>query len=163
MTLVILHVFIMVVDLSALSLASSIVQLIDFAYELVADARAIRESAKGLSAQNSDIGIVTENLKEISQKIKDQSFNVPLNSRDDDAALLKLAESSLEVTDELLQQLDVLSVQIGPNKKWNSFRQAWKAVWKKDRIQKLQDRLDLLRQEMNVQSIMIVKYAPIWV
>lgn len=147
----------MVVDLSALSLASSIVQLIDFAYELVRDARAIRNSAEGLSAQNSDIEFVTKNLQELSKKVKEQSSDVSSASQGDEAALLKLAESSLKATEELLDELNGLSLQIGPNRKWSSFRHAWKAFRKKDRIQKLESRIDLMRQEMTIQTVMIVK------
>ena len=145
----------MVVDASAISLASSIIQFIDFACELIADARSIHDSAKGLSARSSDVELVTLDLRQLSAKFMNDANVLQLQS--DELPLQKLAGTASSISSELLREIDGLKVQIGAHRKWRSFQQAWKAVMKKDRVQNLETRLNMLRNEIHVQATFIVK------
>ena len=149
----------MVVDLSALGLASNIIQLVDFARVLVLDARSLRDSARGLSHHNNDLETVTKDLRQLSSSIKYQATSTASQGQEDETQLYRLAESSWTIADKLLGDLSKLKFQFGPHAKWRSVQQAFKATLKKDQIKNLQDRLDMLRQEITVRAVLITKYA----
>jgi hypothetical protein len=132
----------MVLDpMSALSLAGNVVQFVSFSTGLVSGAYAIYHSSEGTSMENLELEFVTENLKQFSlrlsrgSKFPSSSFYATSPSSSDES-LRQLSKSCKEVADELLSVLNDLKVNIkGEHRKWDSFRQALKSVWKKDKIE----------------------------
>ena len=149
----------MVLDpFSALSLAGNIVQFVDFSCKLISESQEVYRSAAGASVENVEVEIIAENLSQLSDKLTNSSTPI---SRDglhkDEAALAGLAASCKEVANELLFTIQRLRVKDGPRRKWRSFHQALKTVWKESKIVELQNRLNSLRNEMTIQTISIVR------
>lgn len=124
---------------TALSLASSVVQFVDFGIKAVSEAREIYQSADGVSPKNAKL---EETIAEVGQ-FSERITLVPLSNADtpstsdDEKALSKLAKSSKDLADEILIILRNLQVQT-PHRRWKSSRKALAGMWKEDKIRELE-------------------------
>ena len=94
--------------LSALSLASSIAQLLEFIRDAISDGRQIAEL--GSTSEHEHIGIIVKDISNLSAKI----INRPVpntDSSDDDIALHELGQATCEVSTELASLLEGLQIQ----------------------------------------------------
>lgn len=136
-------------SLVAVGLAGNIVQFISFASNLVSKTKEIHQSASGVACELDDLESISIHLKVLTRPL--------LNKGDVSAQLRKVAERSSEVADELLKataeiQYHGKSSKTGPTK-WQSFRKALKCIWKKEQIDALKMRLELLRDEVSLHLI----------
>jgi hypothetical protein len=144
---------------SALSLAACVVQFIDFSGRLLSKGHEIYQSEVGSSAETVELEVIYKDLSRLSDKLKASSLSIsPTSGRSlEEKALGKLAASCKGVADELLATLKELKVADGPHRKWRSVRKAFKSVWKKEKIEALQQRIDNLRDQLSIQLIAGVK------
>lgn len=131
--------------LTALSLAGTIVQFVDFGRKILGDYQHFYESASGALPVNDEIELITRDLSDVVIKLGRPLYhgNVTPSSEQlaEHQALLKLCDSCREVADELLTVLNGIKVK-GRRQAWNSFREAIKAAWTKKEVKDLNDRLD---------------------
>jgi hypothetical protein len=137
---------------TALGLAGNILQFVDFSCELISKSREIYNS--GVNTHFVDLQIVAANLSELSASCSSNRFNLEFEEED---ALNITATACKEVADELLLTIEKLILKNGMHNKWSSFRQALKAIWKKDKIDALEHRLDTLRSQLNLDIVTILK------
>ncbi|KAI1493572.1 hypothetical protein F5X96DRAFT_687408 [Biscogniauxia mediterranea] len=117
---------------AALSMASSIVNFVDFACKLFAETRDIYKSASGTAEQNLLFEDISRNVLDLSARLSHCPSNQPrLKNRS------KQCES---IAKDLLETLDTLRLQ-GERSKWQSFRIALREVRKKSEIDRLADSL----------------------
>lgn len=154
----------MVLDpFSALSLASNIVQFVHFSSSIISETQEIYRSAAGVSAEKFELKVVAENLSELSDRLSTPYLSISTQTRiplhacgateTKEAPIYRIASSCKSIANELLSTVEELEVANGPPRKWRSFRQALKAVWKKDKISELQSRLDQLRNQMTIYIV----------
>ncbi|MCJ1381965.1 hypothetical protein MMC17_005077 [Xylographa soralifera] len=139
---------------TALSLAGTVVQFVDFGNKLIKEGSELYHSASGALSVNAELENITVNLKAVTKKLETPS---PTNTRSTETtketeALRSLAESCSEAADELLKVLEDLKVK-GANRQWQSFRQALRSSHKKDQIRKIEKKLDKLQQMLNTRLI----------
>ncbi|KAL5314388.1 hypothetical protein ACEPPN_018814 [Leptodophora sp. 'Broadleaf-Isolate-01'] len=158
--------------LTALSLASNIIQLVDFTSRVVAKCRHIY--ADGALPEHYELHIVTEDVKRTSTKLKqrppprwplkldkdylkvetdqerkDREEDVAWQEREEEWAFNGLSSTCIKIADELLARLSKHSVPDGiPRTKWKSFREALETVWKKKDLDELAARLAEIRNQM---------------
>lgn len=135
--------------LSAGSVAAIVLQVIDFGSRLVSKTVEISRSPSGLLIGNSDLEKITEDLKQVSERLQ-ESLQTESSSRYltvDELAERKLGEECQAVASELLSVLQRLNLA-GKQNKWRSFRQVFLSVLKENRIAELEKRLDRFRQEL---------------
>jgi N-terminal domain on NACHT_NTPase and P-loop NTPases len=145
---------------SALTVASCVVQFVDFSSKLVAGFRELYRSA-GALAENVDLEEVTEDLSNLSEKLTTAAHprTYTNSTSKDELALQKLAGSCKEVANELLSLLQDLKVQ-GTHQKWQSFRQALRSIHKKDKIEYFKNRLEKLQNQLNSRLLAIMRFLP---
>lgn len=163
----------MVLDpLTALSLTSNIIQLVDFTSRVVAKCRHIQ--ADGVLPEHYELHIISEDVKRTSTKLKikppprwplkldkdylkfetdeekrDREEDVAWNEREEEWAFHALATQCTKIADELLTRLSKHSIPDGlPRTKWKSFREALETVWKKKDLDELAARLAEIRNQM---------------
>lgn len=139
--------------IAALGLAANIVQFIDFSWKLVYDAKDLYESSTGASADHNILLSVSSDIIHFNNKLSAPSTPGAIPD-----SIRALASQCKKVALELLRVLETLKVE-GPHKKWKSFMQALRSVWKKEQIQSLVERLGKLRNQMQLQlqlSLMLV-------
>jgi N-terminal domain on NACHT_NTPase and P-loop NTPases len=143
---------------TAIGLASSIVQFIDFSFKIVSKASEIKQSADGVLSENFDLEIVTKDLVVINARLKDslQPPKVAIVLIQEQRRIYDLRERCNEVAEELLNALDKLKAK-GSQGRWKSLRQALKSVWDRDKIIDIQSRLTGLREELELRVLVDMK------
>lgn len=142
--------------LSALSIATSVVQFVDYGTRLLSKARELHISAHGALTENIELEAASERLR---------TLTMPLQHVARDEALKHICTSCMAVSKELIMKLDNLKVPNGyKNKKWKSFRQAFKSVVSKGKIEEIKGRLHSLRMELNTHVLLDLRLVspPIW-
>ncbi|KAM0794000.1 hypothetical protein BDR22DRAFT_49856 [Usnea florida] len=141
--------------LSALSLASNIVQLVDVGTKVVSATFELY-SPDGITI-NGELECVMSDLVKICSALErpQDHINGPRSSNSE-LELIPLSKSCKTLGEELLTVLNSLKVQ-SPHKKWQSFRQALKAVWKEKAIERYKDRITDLRSEISLRLISILR------
>ncbi|KAG0652892.1 hypothetical protein D0Z07_0177 [Hyphodiscus hymeniophilus] len=131
--------------LTALSLAGTIVQFVDFGRKILGDYQHFYDSASGALPVNEELELITRELFDVVIKLGRPLHhgNVAPSSEQlaEYQALQKLCASCREVADELLAVLNGIKVK-GRRQAWNSFREAIKAAWTRKEVQALSGRLD---------------------
>lgn len=144
---------------SALSLVTNVVQLIDFGTRVVSASFELY-SPDGTSA-NKELETIINDLTKIcaglEQRNDQKDAQIPSKSEQD---LIQLSLSCKKLGEELLSILHKLKVS-GPHRKWQSFRQALKAVWKEKEIARYKERTTSLRSEIAFYLISILRYVQI--
>lgn len=136
--------------LTALGLASNVIQIVDVSTRIVSKGQSIYKSADGTLAENVDAEAVATDLNLLNTKLQhslEASKCTELLSHDD-KSLMVLCGKCSALSNELLWKLNKLKVT-GKHRKWKSARQALKSVAGKDDVQRFANRLAVYREEIN--------------
>lgn len=146
--------------LTALSLASNIIQVVDFSIRLVSKGYKIYKSADGTLAEYVDAEAVTNSLNilngRLQRSVKDSIRNGPLS--EDEQSLMNLCANCERVANELLARFDRVKVT-GKYRKWKSARQALKSVSNKKELELLVSRLGTYRSEITLHITASLRYC----
>lgn len=144
----------MVDPVTAVALASSIVQFVDFSSKLLSKSHQIHRSATGTLVEHQHLETTTTDLLQLQSKLqlslRPESATGELTN--DERALDSLSRSCVGLGNELLEKLQKLKIS-GNRKQWKSFRQAFKSIWSKKAVDGLSWRLKGLREEMDTRMI----------
>ncbi|KAH7243062.1 hypothetical protein B0J15DRAFT_528807 [Fusarium solani] len=138
--------------MDGISLAASIIQIIDISSRVVAKGIDIYQSADGQLTEHGEIDHVTRALSSSARRIR---ISIAANRppyTDAEMEQLRLATDCRQIANELLKALERLKRRGRPGK-WTSLRQGLKTVWNEDKIASLERRLDRYRQQM-IESIL---------
>jgi hypothetical protein len=141
----------MFTSFSALSLAGNIVQFFDFTCNVIELSKEICDSDDGASSQAIELHEVYSSLKRISVDLEHSwtSATLATGQKKEEKDLHKLAKSCQGICSEILTAIEETKLQPGLNqRKWNSFKQALRTVWKKKEIEHLEERLERLQKEL---------------
>jgi len=135
--------------LTALGFASSLAQLVDFAWKLFEGSQAIYKSAAGCSKNNEVLQFIADDLNRLSARVESSPVY--------EAELRALAERAKQVTKELLGLLATLQLR-GEKTKWGSFVLALKEVCHRDRVKELYTRVSMLQNQLSMHVQMMLRY-----
>ena len=138
--------------LSALSLAATVIQFVDFAHKLVSGSREIYKSATGLTDQNSILEIIADDVSERCDQIPDDFGNSNAGLR-----LQKLAAKSRDLAASILRVLDELKTDKDKPSKWQSFVHLLRSVHRAPQLQMLADQVKKLQAQVNSNLIYILR------
>lgn len=138
--------------LVALGLAGNVVQFIQFACDVISETQKIHRSAADASAERRDLETVAEHLRELTTPLQ-----VPAGAAGG-LEFGKLLASCNEAAKELRSAIQELKVKDGPHRKWHCFSKALLAVWKKEKISSFQNRLFLLRDQIQLHIVGSIRY-----
>ena len=140
--------------LTAVSLASCVVQFTDFGIKLVTSGIKLYYSVDGLDTERSDLEYRTTNLRRLADQVvvPRGQFDDSSSMTDDERELVDLATRCQSIATELLMILDGLRVKkpVGASRKWESFQKvvAAQTPWNKDKVASLEKNLRSARQGM---------------
>jgi hypothetical protein len=132
--------------MDGLTMAASVIQLVDFASRLVAKGVAIHGSSDGLTVGHRELEGLTDHLTadikalEISLQARGQNHELTSSEK-------QISIDCQRITTELPGALDQLKAK-GPKTKWKFFRQALKSTWHDEKVQAHERRLDRFRQQL---------------
>lgn len=142
--------------LSTLSLASAVVQFVDFGSKLLVRGVQLYRSPEGAPLDNIELGSIAEDLRRISAGLRTSRSTEHLV--EDEIALWDLSNSCQGLADKILATLEDL-VARNPRTKWNSVRQAFRSMWKEKEIRALEKRLDNYRSQLTIRLLATLRYA----
>jgi hypothetical protein len=143
--------------LSALSVAASVAQFIEFSCSLVTKSKEIYTSAHGTPLQQVEMEAAVKRLIELSERIK----TAPSRNRGSiaqDQALTSICQGCATISNQLLAKLNKLKLQDSvKHRGYKSFRQALKSVWAKGSIDEMAARLIAFRREMDAYVLVSLR------
>jgi len=139
---------------SALAVATSAVQFIDFTSKLITESYKLHASATGQLEEHVILEKVTKNLRDVSLNLSTQveKQTVLATLSQDDKELQHLCKGCHEISLQLLQALEKLKAEDGSSK-WKSFRQALRTIWTREHIEGLEKQLDRFRQQLVISIL----------
>lgn len=143
--------------LTALSIASSVLQIIDFGRKLVSQTQEIYQSASGATKDNVTSGEITKDINFLYKDLrgKNETFQ-RLGS--DDIALGKLVDSCMEQAEKLIEVLAVLVVPPDA-KQWKSFKNAIQSARHKGEVNTIEGRLFKIQRQIDSRLLKMMKYV----
>ena len=154
----------MVDPLTAISLASAVVQFTDFGIKLVTGIIELYHSADGLSGESSNLEYRITHVRKYAETIilSSEHDGDDEPASENEKELAKLAASCKGIASDLLSVLDDLKVKkpAGPGRKWESFRKAVASLTphNKNKIEDLEKKLRLLKEEMLIRIQFMMRY-----
>ena len=137
-------------SLAAISLAGNVLQFLNFTGAAISKTRQIHASTSGTLKEHDDLEGISTDLKDLTSRL--QTSTEPVGS-----VLGQLCSSCSEVADELLKSLKYLGVK-GKLRRSESFRKALKALWGKEKLRSLEERLAGFRQELILHVAVDLRY-----
>jgi hypothetical protein len=126
--------------LVALSLASNVLQFVQFGSHIISETREIYRSSAGASAEHLNLEAVAQDLRRLL---------IPLQSSVQvGPELKKLLRACNGVAEDLLEAIQQLQTKDGPHRKWQSFQKAILSVWKKRKMSAFEKRMLFLRDQI---------------
>jgi hypothetical protein len=147
---------------TALGVASSVVQLVDFTQGLFRSTYEIYKSASGRTETHINLQSITASLKTLTDNLaRSVERATPAPDKEPsnhDAELLTLCQKCRVVAEKLSSALEGLSTQKAQSF-WHSFGVALHTVWKKREIELLENELETFRQQISLQINVYVRYS----
>lgn len=134
--------------LSALGLATSIVQFVDFATKIVHGARQIYQTGAGAATENADIELCATELHNLCSRIETSKIPHPRSADED--ALCRIAERCVSISNELSSLLRKVKAK-DPNSKWQCMVSSVKTQLKKSERDEILARLSQCRAQLDAQ------------
>ncbi|TGO41110.1 hypothetical protein BHYA_0026g00160 [Botrytis hyacinthi] len=142
--------------LSALSLAATIVQFVDFGSKVISTATELHHSSEGALANNLELSTIISDLSSISNDLSAQGSGKGKHSYNmDELALIGLASQCKDLSDKLLHDLDGLNIKKA-HTKWASARQAMRSLRKEAYISEISKRLDGFRNQLVLKLVALL-------
>lgn len=145
--------------ITALGLASNIIQLVDFASKLLEKSTEIRRN--GEAVDHGRLRAAAVDLENLSRSIK-TSTSVPDNEHSDRAAetpqetaLVMLSEDCCAVANELIECLNTLKGKSNQTL-WSTFRQAIRTIWSKEKVMEMASTLENYRSELALRTLTLL-------
>ena len=143
--------------LSALSAAAAVLQFVEFGSMLLAKSHELHKSTDGASASNSELETTAEELQQLVHRLSRPLASIKSQDTtldDTEAALVSLTKQCSNAAEEFLCTLRKLKVSEGSsNRRWRSFQQALKCLWKKERLEAMENRLQGFRERLIVHVL----------
>ncbi|KAK7905356.1 hypothetical protein LTR67_000077 [Exophiala xenobiotica] len=150
--------------LTAIGLAASIINIVDFALQVVSKGNKIYHSCDGVHSEHGDLELVANDMLLLQNKLQLSSspFLQRTKLNDDDRALHQLSTAANEVADQLLQKLNKAKAQ-GRFRRWKSLRQAVKSVWSKREVDGMATRLTRIKDQIQLRAMVSLRpvHSPI--
>ena len=149
----------MVDPLTALSIASCVIQIVDFGCKLVSETQEIYQSANGATKDNVTSGEIAKDINLLYKDLtsKDLDFQ---RLGPDEKALGKLVDSCAREAEALIRLLTELEVPQDA-KQWKSFQIAIKTARKRGKVHDIESRLFKIQKQINARLLVMMKYVPV--
>ena len=150
----------MVLDpLSALSVAASIVQFIDFGMKLISKSRELAKSSSGALVEHEEMLAASIRLKDLDDGLQYSLTVLAIRKKkltEAEVALREVSQECKAMATEFIQTLHGYFVEPG-HTVCKSFRMAFKAAWNKEGIDAMRQRLNDQRQQLSLNILIVIR------
>jgi hypothetical protein len=148
--------------LTALSLAGTIVQFVDFGRTLITDARDLYTSSSRTLTAIEELELVAADLQVLVLKLRKSFCSADANvsffesGTEKQKGFENICNNAAKLAEDLIAKLDKLKVKSFENKKWASIRQAVNTVFSKDEINTMTKRLSCLKEALELRILTFI-------
>ena len=144
--------------LAAVSLASAVVQFIQFTTKVASKGQEYHKSVDGAIKEHIELNEYLENFSRLSQRLTNATGPLPKTEAlsDEEKALVSVAENCQASCHEIIELLRRLGKSHG-KERFASFRLALKAVWSEKKIESSLQRLRIAREELCIHLLVVIK------
>ncbi|KAF2263129.1 hypothetical protein CC78DRAFT_497371 [Lojkania enalia] len=142
--------------LSALAVATSVVQFVDFAGKLLSGSTRLYKSADGRFEDHADLHTITQTLSKLSGDLqRPPKYDSPSQHIQE---LRDLCRDASLVAEELIEKLNSIKLQSDKSRtRWRSGLQALRSLLVQERIDNLQERVNRFRQQLTLSLVVILR------
>ena len=156
---------------AALSVASAVVQFVDFTSKVISKGNKYYNSPDGNLEENAELRDIAAKIRRLTglltksaaprhdpyrESQAQDSLIASTRPEPEERALEGVVEECKKIAAELISALDKLKLH-GSHKRWDSFRQALKSCWGKKAIEKMLERLRLAREDLVLHLLVIMR------
>jgi hypothetical protein len=138
---------------TALNLTGNLVQFLDFTFKIVAHGLRGYNSAFGVESKYVELETIAKHLQILASSLCLPDESDSGRALTENETFEKLCQSCREVSSDLLHAIEQIKVKSSHHRRWKCLYQALRLVWEKERFDELKERLDGLRQEINVHML----------
>lgn len=143
--------------LTAVSLAATIVQFVDFTSKIVSKGYRLYKSS-ALTDEYKKLEDVTLTLHNLTTRLKCSNTNDLDSLSSDEKEIAELAVRCTELGEELLERLNALKVSRDARyRQWKSFRNALKLVWTKEKLDDMAATLSEYRDLLQFRVLLSIR------
>ena len=148
----------MIDPVTALSVAGSIVQIVDFGIRVLSKGKHIYHSADGTLSADHDLEAVTTDLPLLQAKLQQswRPVDVLTALTDEEQRMHDLCLSCDSTAQKLLDRLNMAKAQ-GRPRRWKSLRQAVKSICSKHDIEEMSNSLHNFRTQLNTHLLVSLR------
>jgi hypothetical protein len=143
--------------LSALSVAGTIVQFVDYGTKLLSNARELYRSSVGTLDANNELELVTTDLRALIAKLRmsfySRAFDPGSVEAQQRASFDRLCDDAAKLAEELLERLDKLKNRKEKHKAWHSLQKAVASAWSATEVAELKRRLLGFREALETRVL----------
>jgi hypothetical protein len=144
--------------ITALSLASAVLQLVDFGSKMLVTGYKTYKSVDGVSDCNEHIEVLVADLRALHEKLAQRPSTATAGLSEDEAAIVELAGKSQRIARKLIALLEDLKVKgKGLLRSWEAVRKTIKATWKKEEIEILHRQLQDLQAQVDSRLLKVLR------
>ena len=140
--------------LTAIGLASSIVQFVDFSTKLIHGAREIYDSVSGETEENRSLEAVVSEMERLSSKLL--SPNNPQQT-EDERALCRLAAECNILSDQILGLLEKIKPKDAKSKRQSAWAAVKNKLHEREKLE-LEKRLENCRSQLELQLNFLTRF-----
>ena len=146
--------------MTAVSLASAVVQFVDFSCKIVSKSKQLNAAARGGGMEANNSEIVTRDLLKLSENMKEKLSHAvgDESPSEDDQALEEICTRCIGVSETLLARLEKLKVQQGDGK-WRLTLQATRSVWSEKELDELSRQLTTFRSQLELRVLVSFRWV----
>lgn len=150
------EVLVLMDPLTALGLASAILQIVDFSSKLVSGAVEAYSSASGTTVEFEDSERVTESLKDLTRQLNVRTTGAPLSA--EDRRILEMKQGCQDLSRDI-QDIVKSTKSKQPGSKRASFLVSWKTLKHRGKLKMLEQRLDRYRSQIRDYLLATMRYG----
>jgi len=151
----------MVLDpLTALSVAGTIVQFVDYGTKVLSRSQQLYHSTKGAGPLDEELDLITTHLTKLTAKLT-RPLSTPSTENElpgEEHALRELCDACNTVAQEMVARLEGLKVD-GKHRMFKSVWQALKSTWSEKEANALIKRLSMFRESLELHILVELRYA----
>ncbi|CZR63095.1 uncharacterized protein PAC_12992 [Phialocephala subalpina] len=151
--------------LSALSVAGTIIQFVDFGTKLLTSSVQLYKSSRGSLKAHEELELIVADLQSVIVKLRgtdtlvaghtvEEASSLVREDDDQQQSFMKICDEATRIADELLMRLNALRVKDGKNRVWQCLKTAVREAWTKSEIDSLMERLLLLKRSLDSGSVL---------
>lgn len=146
---------------AGVGLMADMVKFIDFVSTTIKESKEISQSPQGATQANEDIETICTSLRDLSLNLvgapSSQQAIVSAVLSPSDVRIKDMAQGCVDIANKILDTVHPLARGKSSRKAFSTLYYALKCAWKRGEVKALEDRLEKLREQLNLEIVALAR------